>query len=768
MVVQLQVLQKNFEGLENRKTIAADIATIIEPKQASLRAKDGVSDSRAQKAITRSARFALSTKDLVMSLARLDAHGIAPFVLGGIYTVVQVVQNDSDEHCAALSLTLDIAATVALWHSVEQYQIDQNVNPKLKSSYDELGNAIVELYQRIIVLLGTMMGYFDKDRWAQILSAVIQAHLDWTKMQTEIKVIEGKCDKIKSRINAEKDNESRNSAILKRISSHDIRGSYQTVLERTDMDDRYKTRCQWLVDSDEFQNWRTEGSNSVLWLNGTIGTGKTTLMARAISQMKDSVSIDGKALPLAMFFFKKATDPKDKLNTQTCLQSLARQLSWNPATAQVAPSATQKYEELKVTHNEDSQMTIGESISLLEGLILEREAFIMIDGIDECKDSTGLLHQLALLRRKTIKPGDTNAPLHIMIAGRSDLPVTDCFGDGISIVTNNARSHDDQEFHIDSEIDTLCQNQAGSLFCSPDRDHPSRLKDVLKRKASGLFRWIEIQIQKFSTPGYFGTHGQINDELERLEEHASGDELRTEYARLLSRLQDYHKNCERAMKLLRLIACSFDDLTAIDLAEAINASELDAGGEEVTDGDFRRILVGFVTETYFTSWYYKDESPQRVVEFAHASVLEYLVDSNIPSETFTIASQHHEAVMISFSRIRAIEKHLSSPIYTITANKTTRFLLYCCYEWPRHCRVLFNECADNVVVCLDAVRDFIIDGGYQAWNDLLNLDPDEKFDLSQDISLNLDPDPQWENMSGCLTNHTPATPGFLIVQYDLT
>ncbi len=167
MNVQLSILEKNFNDIENRDTIANDIATIVETKQATARGKDGISESNARRVVTRSAKFIMSTKDLTMGLARLDHHGIAPIVLGGVYTIVGIIQNDNDEHRAALTLTLDIAETVALWNSIEKHQISKNLNPNLTDLYEKLSHAIISLYQRVIESLGTMMAYFVKARWGK-------------------------------------------------------------------------------------------------------------------------------------------------------------------------------------------------------------------------------------------------------------------------------------------------------------------------------------------------------------------------------------------------------------------------------------------------------------------------------------------------------------------------------------------------------------------------------------------------------------------------
>ena len=161
------MLEKNFNELESRGSVVNDIAQVVDVKQTKLRKEDGVSQSRGRQILSRSARFTMSTEKLVMGLARLDKHGIAPMVLGGVYTVIKVIQNDSDECNAAMSLTLDIAELIALWNSIGKYQISKNLNPNLYDLYKKLSNSIVHLYKNVIVFLGTRMAYFDKSRWGE-------------------------------------------------------------------------------------------------------------------------------------------------------------------------------------------------------------------------------------------------------------------------------------------------------------------------------------------------------------------------------------------------------------------------------------------------------------------------------------------------------------------------------------------------------------------------------------------------------------------------
>ena len=167
-------------------------------------------------------------------------------------------------------------------------------------------------------------------------------------MKAEIKSLEGNCNSIQTQITYKKENEDRESKVLKWLSSYDSRRSYEDVLERTKVKGRYSTRCEWVVEHPKFKEWYAPGTNSVLWLTGTIGIGKTTLMARAIREMQGLTMIEVDAMPLAIFFFQKACGSSTSLlSVETCLRSLVRQLSWNKSTAQVGLPADKIYNDFQ-------------------------------------------------------------------------------------------------------------------------------------------------------------------------------------------------------------------------------------------------------------------------------------------------------------------------------------------------------------------------------------------------------------------------------------
>lgn len=131
-----------------------------------LRAKDGVSQGRLRRKLKSGAKLVLSTKDLGMGLGRLDNHNVAPIVLGGVYCLALLIGECTEEDLAAMKITMEIAELVALWTSVEKLQIRRQHHGHLQTLYARLSEQIVKLYKIIIVLLGTLMAYFDS-KWRE-------------------------------------------------------------------------------------------------------------------------------------------------------------------------------------------------------------------------------------------------------------------------------------------------------------------------------------------------------------------------------------------------------------------------------------------------------------------------------------------------------------------------------------------------------------------------------------------------------------------------
>lgn len=157
-------MEANLGNVNSNDLLGDRISRLGDAQQATNRSKDGIRPIFWRRLLGRTARAALSTKDVAMGLARLDHHGVAPVILGGIFTVIQVIQGATDESLTAMTATLEIGYIVSLWNTVEKRQILRNRDPRLTASYEELSDAIIQLYKDIIVLLGQMVAYFSKSK----------------------------------------------------------------------------------------------------------------------------------------------------------------------------------------------------------------------------------------------------------------------------------------------------------------------------------------------------------------------------------------------------------------------------------------------------------------------------------------------------------------------------------------------------------------------------------------------------------------------------
>jgi hypothetical protein len=179
-----------------------------------------------------------------------------------------------------------------------------------------------------------------------------------------MKGYEANCNRVKEQISIVNTEQERASTALKWISSYDIRGAYKGAQERTMIDTVYKDRGQLVIRDEKFGLWDTPGESSVLWLRGTIGTGKTMLVARAIHEVSSVGAVD--ANPPAIFVFDKTRTP-DATIVDTCLSSLTRQLSWSHAISGIEPAADKVHSALKHERPADS-LTKGECLGTFEKL----------------------------------------------------------------------------------------------------------------------------------------------------------------------------------------------------------------------------------------------------------------------------------------------------------------------------------------------------------------------------------------------------------------
>lgn len=177
---QYDALSKHLELLEHEDDIVKSITTAPENSLNRMDGTAGVSQSTTQRCIQRGTKFMTSTERVGMGVARLDPHGIAPLVLAGVYTLVKCIEGATEDQRIANRLTMEIPELITLWTSIEQRTIRREHSSNQEEDYRKLCAEIVKMYRVIVVLLGTLVKYFD-DSWREsrtIACPALGRHID--------------------------------------------------------------------------------------------------------------------------------------------------------------------------------------------------------------------------------------------------------------------------------------------------------------------------------------------------------------------------------------------------------------------------------------------------------------------------------------------------------------------------------------------------------------------------------------------------------------
>jgi hypothetical protein len=171
------------------------------------------------------------------------------------------------------------------------------------------------------------------------------------------------------------------------------------------MDKRRRDTGRWLIDSAQLLEWR-ESEDSLLWLHGFAGCGKTILTSTAIENTRDHCK-SRSDFAIAFFYFDFNDVAKQKVYEMLC--SLICQLY--SQTAIDIPGLESLYERCSRTHKPAVQDLLG---VLRESISNFNDTFIILDALDESTDREVLLSILEKMSRWGLKQ------LHILVTSRRE------------------------------------------------------------------------------------------------------------------------------------------------------------------------------------------------------------------------------------------------------------------------------------------------------------------------------------------------------------
>lgn len=147
--------------------------------------------------------------------------------------------------------------------------------------------------------------------------------------------------------------------------------------------------CRWLLDEDHYLDWRQrDTSDSVLWLRGSPGTGKSMLTATVVEQLSKPETT------LVLYYFIDSRSNDHALTTSVAvLRSLVYQIS-NSKGLSKTNLIKDAFEQRGGEDTADSFEELWGLFTALLCLRLKETTCIVLDGIDECPDINLLIPKL--------------------------------------------------------------------------------------------------------------------------------------------------------------------------------------------------------------------------------------------------------------------------------------------------------------------------------------------------------------------------------------
>lgn len=273
---------------------------------------------------------------------------------------------------------------------------------------------------------------------------------------------------------------------------------------------RHANTCQWLLARDAFIHFsQVIHSGSFLWIYAQPGAGKTVLAAFLVDHfaLREQPGC-------VLFFFCKDTDD-DKRTSVAVARSLLYQLFYALRRRSMESALCEETSLAIQESGHNTALRFATVWKILTNHISRlTSAIIVVDALDECRDSEILVESLRSMA-STYKVG-------IILTSRKEEHLYQLLNQSPSLEVVPDDLHTDIKAFVEAKV-----------AASPRLSHPSVSRLVIKRLCEsheGMFLWVQYMLKELKSCVSFE---QVQEELQELPKG-----LDAVYQRILERLQD--------------------------------------------------------------------------------------------------------------------------------------------------------------------------------------------------------------------------------------
>ncbi|MCJ1435564.1 hypothetical protein MMC27_004938 [Xylographa pallens] len=642
-----------------------------------------------------------------MAMQYDPGHAALPWA--GIRFLLQVTVNDIQAF-GAMAEGLE-----SITHMITQSALIEVLYLGDKSAArDEVENAIITLYAKVLLYISKTKRYFQASISKRLASSVFQVNHD--QDLREIKSQEARVAALSRLVDSERqisiktDQSGLKDIVgellpilrsleepIKRLETRDMQTQGleekqylkvvrwlstepYTLHHKQHYDDLLKGSGKWLIESQQVAKWLRSSASSVLLLHGIPGSGKTSLTAAFIEDVKQKHSELPLPTAIAYFYCSKSTSEMMRANPDEIMRSILKQLTCTKDSLSIQESVVKEYDRreasVKLDGFEVPRLRSLECAKLLLEITSNTPAMIIIDGLDECE--TGGIHEL--IESLNYVVNESTSVVKLLVTSRTDSRVLSQSWPQLCITEQACK--EDMENFVRNEIVKL-RRRGELLNGSVSADLEDELVNALVSHAKEMFLWVKMQLNFLSRK----THERdLRESITRLPQ----DALAEVYARIYDSVMDAGSYARQLANLtFALLVCMREPLSTQGFLEAL---AIDTQGEDshVTVKELLHICHHLVIL----------DSVNDTLRFAHLSVQEYLESRS----DFDLGQYH--SLIASRCLDACVQGLFCDPQYE--RNGQNDFWRYVTLYWPEHSKSAgIDACNDQLQTKL---RGFVFDG----------------------------------------------------------
>jgi hypothetical protein len=385
---------------------------------------------------------------------------------------------------------------------------------------------------------------------------------------------------------------------------------------------------QWILENAEFQQWRDDKQNRLLWVKGDPGKGKTMLLCGIIDELKKSTA----KTCLLSYFFCQGSDSRIN-NATAVLRSLIYLLvDQQPS---LISHVRKKYDHAGQTLFEGVNAWV--SLSEIFANILQdpslKTTYLIIDALDECV--IGLSQLLTLI----VQRSSASSQVKWIVSSRNWLNIEEHLesaGEKIRLSLEiNAKL-------VSTAVTTYIQYKVRQLSRKKNYSDKieSAIREHLSLNADGTFLWVALVCQNLEKVSRWKT-------LEKLKTIPPG--LDAFYTTMIQQVCA-SEDVELCKKILALVTRTHRPLTLKELAALIEMSE------DISD-DFESLceIVSLCGSFLILR--------QTTIYFVHQSAKDFL-SQNVSDTIFPTGAREVDRMIFSRS-LGAMSRTLQRDMYNL-------------------------------------------------------------------------------------------------------